>query len=243
MRAIRGSGVGFQAINISGIHDMGGAPGYGRVEPEPDEPVFHREWEGRVFGLVVAVKDGLSRPRLESLDPDEYLSGYYQRWLLAFERGLLARGAVSAEELDAKTEHFRSNPAAGPTRIVDPELTRHVRQGMYRQRDTRKTPPRPPAFGVGDRVRARSIRHGGHTRSPGYAQGKRGVIHTIYAAYDLPDDHRENDAAPAQHLYSVRFEGTELWGASAEPGTAVHIDMWEGYLEPLESSSAERSDA
>ena len=123
---------------------MGGAPGYGRVEPEPDEPVFHREWEGRVFGLVVTVKDGLSRPRLESLDPDEYLSGYYQRWLLAFERGLMARGALSAEELDAKTEHFRRNPAACPTRTdIDPELTERVRAGMYRQRDVRKSPAQP----------------------------------------------------------------------------------------------------
>ena len=222
---------------------MGGAPGYGRVEPELDEPVFHSEWEGRVFGLVIAVKDGLSRPRLESLDPDEYLSGYYERWMLALERGLMARGALSAEELDAKSDYFRRNPGASPTRRVDPELTERVRQGMYRQRDVRRTPARAPAFDVGDRVRARRIRHGGHTRLPGYAQGKRGVIHAVYAAYDLPDDSRENDSAPAQQLYSVRFEGTELWGASTEPGTAVHVDMWEGYLEPLGSGVAEGTDA
>lgn len=233
--------MGIRPIKISGIHDLGGAPGYGRVESEPDEPVFHREWEGRVFGLVVTVKDGLSRPRLESLDPDEYLSGYYERWLLAFERGLMARGALSAEELDAKTGYFRNHPAASPTRRVDPELTERVREGMYRQRDVRRTSAQEPAFDVGSRVQARGIRHVGHTRLPGYAQGKRGVVHAVYAAYDLPDDHR--DVAPAQHLYSVRFDGTELWGASAEPGTAVHIDMWESYLQPLESSGAERSDA
>ena len=220
---------------------MGGIPGYGRVEPESDEPVFHSEWEGRIFGLVTSVKGGLSRPRLESLDPHEYLSGYYQRWMLAFERGLMARGALSAEELHAKTEYFRKNPGARPTRVVDPELTERVRAGMYRQRDVRKEPARAPMFAVGDPVRARSIRHGGHTRSPGYVQGKRGVIHSVYAAYDLPDDHRGDAAAPAQHLYSVRFEGPGLWGASAEPGTAVHIDMWEGYLEPIDSRSAEWS--
>ncbi|MDE2989980.1 MAG: nitrile hydratase subunit beta [Chloroflexota bacterium] len=122
------------------MHDMGGVLGYGCVEPEADEPVFHSGWEGRVFGLVIAVKDGLSRPRLESLDPGEYLSGYYERWMLALERGLMARGALSAEELDATTDYFRSNPAAGPTRRVDPELTERVRRDMYRQRDVRKTP-------------------------------------------------------------------------------------------------------
>ncbi|MCY4113315.1 MAG: nitrile hydratase subunit beta [Chloroflexi bacterium] len=127
-------------MKISGIHDMGGVPGYGHVEPEADEPIFHNEWEGRIFGLVITVKDGLSRPRLEGLDPDEYLSGYYQRWLLAFERGLVARGALRVEELDAKTEYFRNHPAASPTRVVDPELTDRVRQGVYRQRDVRKTP-------------------------------------------------------------------------------------------------------
>ena len=93
---------------MSGIHDMGGVPGYGRVEPEEDEPVFQSEWEGRIFGLVISVKDGLSRPRLESLDPDEYLSGYYRRWMLALERGLIDRGLLSAEELEAKTEYFRN---------------------------------------------------------------------------------------------------------------------------------------
>ena len=33
------------------IHDMGGMHGFGPVEPEPDEPVFHAPWEGRVHAL------------------------------------------------------------------------------------------------------------------------------------------------------------------------------------------------
>ena len=227
---------------MSGIHDMGGVPGYGRVEPEEDEPVFHSEWEGRVFGLVISVKDGLSRPRLESLDPNEYLAGYYRRWMLALERGLIDRGLLSAEELEAKTEYFRNHPRADPTRNVDPELTERVRTDMYRQRQHRRTPARPPAFVVGDRVRARRIQHGGHTRLPGYVQGKRGVVSAIYAAYDVPDENPGDEVAPAQHLYSVRFDGAEVWGASAESGTALYIDMWESYLDPIETAGAERSD-
>ena len=31
------------------IHDMGGMDGMGPVEPEPNEPVFHEPWEGRVL--------------------------------------------------------------------------------------------------------------------------------------------------------------------------------------------------
>ena len=223
---------------------MGGVPGYGSVEPEQGESVFHHEWESRVFGLVFSVKGAFSRHTLESLDPEVYLSGYYRRLMAALERGLVERGVLSAEEVEAKAAHFSDNPEARPTRIVDAELTELVRAGSYRQRQLRKQPALPPAFAVGDRVRARRIEHGGHTRLPGYAQGRRGTVAAIYAAYDLPDEApgHEHEEAPAQQLYSVRFEGPELWGASAEPGTSLYIDMWEGYLEQVDSAEAEGSE-
>ena len=219
---------------MAGIHDMGGVRGYGPVEPEENEPVFHDEWEGRVFGLVVSVKGGFSRSTIESLDPDVYLAGYYHRLMAALERGLVRRGVLDAEELEARAEHFLDNPEARPARVVDPELTERVRADMYRQRQMRRETGHPPAFAVGDNVRARRIEHGGHTRLPGYAQGKRGTVAAVYAAYALPDEPpgREDEEAPAQQLYSVRFDAAELWGASAEPDSALYIDMWEGYLEP-----------
>ena len=34
---------------------MGGQHGFGPVEPEPDEPVFHAEWERRAFALTLAM--------------------------------------------------------------------------------------------------------------------------------------------------------------------------------------------
>ena len=36
---------------MNGIHDMGGMHGFGRVEREENEPVFHARWEGRVLGI------------------------------------------------------------------------------------------------------------------------------------------------------------------------------------------------
>jgi hypothetical protein len=36
---------------MDGIHDMGGMHGFGKVEPEPNEPVFHSAWEGRCLAL------------------------------------------------------------------------------------------------------------------------------------------------------------------------------------------------
>ena len=37
------------------IHDMGGMHGFGPVEPEPNEPVFHEPWEGRVLAMQRAM--------------------------------------------------------------------------------------------------------------------------------------------------------------------------------------------
>ena len=41
---------------MNGVHDMGGMHGFGKVEPEPDEPPFHAEWEGRVLALQRAIR-------------------------------------------------------------------------------------------------------------------------------------------------------------------------------------------
>ena len=40
---------------MNGVHDMGGMDGFGKVEPEPNEPTFHEKWEGRVLAMVRAM--------------------------------------------------------------------------------------------------------------------------------------------------------------------------------------------
>ena len=40
---------------MNGVHDMGGMDGFGKVEAEPNEPVFHAAWEARVMALVRAM--------------------------------------------------------------------------------------------------------------------------------------------------------------------------------------------
>ncbi len=35
-----------------------------------------------------------------------------------------------------------------------------------------------------------------------------------------------------QHLYTVRFAATELWGPAANQRDSVHLDLWDDYLEP-----------
>ena len=36
---------------MDGVHDMGGMDGFGKIEVEKNEPVFHAEWEGRVLAM------------------------------------------------------------------------------------------------------------------------------------------------------------------------------------------------
>ena len=77
------------------------------------ELVFNAPWEGRIFGMAVALNDqgaydwDAFRDRLkdsiataESAGDD---SSYYERWLRSFESLLLDRGLVSVEELDRST--------------------------------------------------------------------------------------------------------------------------------------------
>ena len=80
------------------------------------ELVFEEPWEGRAFGLAVAMNErGVYdwadfRDRLvEETAADEQQeerTGYYQRWLRALERLSLDRGLVTSAELDARTAAY-----------------------------------------------------------------------------------------------------------------------------------------
>ena len=83
-----------RAPSMNGAHDMGGAEGFGPVVPEPNEPVFHSEWEAPCLWLTVAMA---RRRRLEhrhvavcarELPPQDYLSksSYYRIWLPGSKR-------------------------------------------------------------------------------------------------------------------------------------------------------------
>jgi nitrile hydratase beta subunit len=94
---------------MNGIHDLGGMHGMGPVAPEANEPVFHEEWQRRMFGLMIATFAGGNynvdefRHGIERMDPAEYLeSSYYEHWLHTVETLLIEKGVITREELDAK---------------------------------------------------------------------------------------------------------------------------------------------
>jgi nitrile hydratase subunit beta len=212
---------------MHGIHDLGGMHGFGPVAKESDEPVFHARWESRVLGMVYQVVGygwaniDAFRHGIERTPPVDYLTlGYYGRWRASLERILVERGVLAPGDVAA-----RAAGAAVPSAPV-PAPPTAVEYGFERRIDA------PPRFRVGEAVRARVTSTAGHTRLPRYVAGRRGVVEAARAAYVYPDTNAHGRGEDPQHLYNVRFDAAELWGADAEPGMSLRIDLFEPYLEP-----------
>ena len=213
------------------IHDMGGMDGFGPIEPEENEPVFHHRWEGRVFALTRAVGRwgrGRNWPgfrfTLESIPPDQYLRmSYYERWFHMMTSRLLGSGLVTNTEL----ETGYADPGAGTPAMLTASRSGSLGFGLL-DLDV------PARFSPGDRVRARNLHPRGHTRQPRYVRGRVGTVAEDFGVYALQDSD-EAGSQPGdrpQHVYSIRFEARELWGDRAAAGDSVYVDLWEDYLEP-----------
>jgi nitrile hydratase len=98
---------------MNGVHDLGGMHGFGPINPEPNEPVFHYDWERRVLGVGIAGFGGgwynsdQLRHAMERMGAVAYLStSYYEHWLSMLETLLIERGAITKQELDARRERL-----------------------------------------------------------------------------------------------------------------------------------------
>lgn len=213
-------------------HDLGGAPGYGRVLPvDQDEPPFARPWEGKAFALALLANrvSGANlhafRHAIERVPEPEYFSGYYRRWLasaelLLIDGGVLAPGAVEARARTVAGEDA-AQPAPPPVRRPGVPAGG---PGNLRSID------RPRAFTVGQRVRVRVDEPTTHTRRPGYVRGRTGTVTATPGAEVFPDSAAHFHGEDPQHVYTVVFASTELWGPTAEDFT-LGIDLFEPYLE------------
>lgn len=237
---------------VAALSDMGGRPEfYGPVVREEDEPVFHSRAEGRVFGItgfVLALfgrNTDAFRHALEQLPREVYMSGYYSRWLAGAERMLVGAGYLGPDEVDARIAGRPAEPGSRRGSTVRLAITGGVTRWLQRPAfpawvsarvlprlfGTARPAFRAPRFGVGDRIRVRPLQADGHTRQPGYVTGKPGVVTAHHGATLFPDAHAVGRRARPVHLYTVAFEGHELWGDQAEQGTEVRIDLYEPYLE------------
>jgi nitrile hydratase subunit beta len=206
---------------MDGIHDLGGMDGFGPVEVDPAEPVFHAPWEGRVFGMLLALAGrGLAtadayRHAVERMEPARYLTAsYYERMLTGLATLLVERGIVTRAELE---RHAGGHVPLG--RPAAPGAPAGVASAA-------------PRFGVEDRVVVRNLHPPGHTRCPRYVRGRVGVVVRVDPAFRVPDVAAHAPDAPREPTYGVRFTARDLWGEDASPTECVHVDLWERYLVP-----------
>ncbi len=216
---------------MDGIHDMGGMHGFGKVEPEPNEPVFHAAWEGRTYAINRALGyTGIwtideIRAGIERLPPEVYLgSSYYRKWELRLENLLVEKDLAGADEL-AAGHALRPGKTLRRTLKVE-DVPNTLTRGSFSR------PASGPArFKAGDRVRTKNIHPATHTRLPRYARGKTGVVEAIRGCHVFPDTVAIGKGENPQWLYTVLFDGRELWGEASDPSLKISIEAFEPYLE------------
>ncbi len=205
------------------IHDLGGMQGFGAVAHSPAEPVFHDRWEAAARSLLLVVAGAIDasggefRHSIERMEPGHYLtSGYYEHWLTAAATLAVEHGLVNVSDLEARAGgRF---PLSGP--VLAPRVT-------DAGRDVDE-----PRFAVGDLVRVREWHPPGHTRCPGYVRGKTGIVVRVDGIHSVPDIEAHGTARRHEPTYSVRFDAGTLWRDGDDgQGVAVHVDLWDSYLE------------
>ncbi len=217
-------------------NDLGGLPGLGPVEIEPDEPPFHHEWERRAFAITLAAgflgrwNIDQNRAMRERGSRAEYLArSYYEGWLFGLEGLLDARGMITRQEVAAR---FRdpSGPVArsDADRALDAE---QVERAVSSPHASRLDVDVPARFAVGEPVTTKSATGEGHTRLPHYTRGRDGVVTADHGVWIFADVAGRDLGIVPQHVYTVRFDATELWGEGANPLDSVHVDLWDDHLE------------
>lgn len=218
---------------MNGPHDLGGQMGFGPVAPESNEPIFHADWEKRALGVTLTAgamghwNIDESRHARESLHPaDYYASTYYEIWIKALEVLLQRHGFVSKGDLRTGDA---VDPAATPKRVLKAE---NVAAVLAKGGPCDRPVNVAPRFKAGERVRTKNFNPTGHTRLPRYARGKQGVIEAVREGYVFPDSNAHGEGEQPQWVYTVVFDGPEIWGEGSDPTLSVSIDAWESYLEP-----------
>lgn len=212
--------------------DLGGRDLPGPILPEAEDERFHAAWEPRALALTLAMGAtgawnlDAARAARESL-PDYAQLSYYAIWIAALERLLESRGLCSAQERACGAS---LQPATRVPRVLQAtDVPRVLAAGSPTQRPS----VRPAAFAVGQRVRTASGPFDHHVRLPGYARGKVGRVESVHGMHVFPDTHAHGQGEQPQWLYTVAFEGTEVWGEGTAPGLTVCIDAFEPYLQPV----------
>jgi nitrile hydratase len=204
----------------------------GFILPERDQgSVFKEEWERQVWGLAFGLDiPGYSRGGravLEKIPPELYLSlPYCARWLYRSEKSLIAQGIVTESEF--------ANPD-GPIKM--PDIPDYVplsgEQAVMRlaSDDSAELEAEvEPLFVVGDKVIVKNEHPTYHNRVPRYVRGRQGFICRHHGVHIFQDQIGEDIGQ--QHLYTVKFKATELWGSRAHSNDHNFVELWDYHLQP-----------
>jgi len=138
---------------------------------------------------------------------------------------MLDNGTITLE--DVKPGHVESPVAPPPAMTVEDAVADVAASAISFARETLQ----PPAFSVGDTVRARRYINANHTRLARYVRGLEGAVLAHHGAHVLPDRNAEG-VEVREHLYTVGFRAVTLWGEGSDPRDDVTLDLWESYLVP-----------
>ena len=219
-------------MNYRSNADLGGREGYGRVVPEPEGSPFHAPWEAQVLALAVAMGYAgawnldMFRSALETL-PDYPTLSYYEIWCKGILKLMADRGLISDEE---RACGRALTPARPLTRLLKGADVAAV---LAKGSPTVRPATAPALFAVGDRVRMVATPAPHHTRLPAYARGKRGIVDLVHGVHVFADANSQGLGEQPQWLYTVVFDGSELWGEQGHEGLYVSIEAWEPYLERI----------
>jgi nitrile hydratase beta subunit len=209
--------------------DLGGRRVEGAVAPEPDEHLWHADWEPRVLAMTLAMGAtgawnlDMSRAARETL-PDYDQRSYYEVWAGALFALLAERELISADEVDVARSLRPALPLARKL------LAQDVPAALAHGTPTVRPATTDPLFTIGQQIRTRADPASHHTRLPGYARGKVGRVERVNGVHVFADAHASGQGEQPQWLYTVTFRAPDLW-ADGDPQLTVSIDAWEPYLQ------------
>ena len=212
-------------------HDVGGSLAGQPIPGRGQRAVFEKPWHARALAVTIAAGAlgkwtlDASRHARECLGKPNFRSmSYFERWLAALTNLLVIHGLVTKKDL---AEHPVKACPAHARILVASDVDRFLSKGN----PTSRPASMPARFAIGDRVRTRRPNPestGGHSRLPEYANDRIGVVLQHHGHHVFPDSNAVGEGECSQPLYSVAFEGGELWkDCSADE---VILDIWECYL-------------
>ena len=129
---------------------------------------------------------------LERIPPADYLAmNYFEKWIQGMMAVLVDDDTADIQEF--VEGHSRREP---PRRAPDPPAAGDE--------------PGAPKYAVGAPVVTKRSVAAMHTRLPGYARGRKGVIECHIGPEPLADASAAGEIRK-EHLYTVRFEAAEFW--------------------------------